>query len=82
MGHTMYIKEQTLARIYSMYAQGYTVTTISNTTGYPCNVVWHRIRKAKIKRIITVKVPRKPGKYDHLFDEPTAQGKMYEQYKK
>ena len=25
---------------------------------------------------------RKPGKYDYLFDEPVAEGKMYKDYDK
>ncbi len=70
-----------LNRIFTMFRQGYKVTTISRTTGYSCEVIEARVRRHKIIRNKTiVAAPRKPGKYDYLFFEQTAQGRMYIDY--
>lgn len=70
-----------LERIFSMYRQRYTYQTIHEVTGYKTDLIANRCRGAHIQRDkIEIKVMRKPGKYDHLFDEPKAQGKDYKDY--
>lgn len=72
-----------LERIYSMYRQGYTYTTIANVTKLSKDIVINRCQQAKIERNpIVLRNPKKTSPYDYLFDEPTAQGKMYRDYLK
>lgn len=70
-----------LERLFSMYRQGYTYQTMHEVTGYNRDTIANRCRGAHLERNkIEIKVSRKPGKYDHLFDEPVAEGKMYHDY--
>lgn len=69
--------------MFSMYRMGYTYDVISINTGYSAQTIAHRCQAAKIvKNEIKIKMSRKPGKYDHLFDEPVAEGKFYKDYAK
>jgi len=66
-----------------MYRNGYTYQTIYKVTGYNPFIIASRCRKARLERNkIEIKMSRKPGKYDYLFDEPVAEGKMYKDYDK
>lgn len=76
------IEPQTLMRIFSMYEQGYTFKTIENVTKIDWQIIARRCRSAKLVRKNVVRTMRQPHKYDHLFDEPTAQGKFYKEYLK
>lgn len=70
-----------LQRMYSMYQQGYQMTTISKETGYSYEIVKARITENNTTRDpVILKVPKQAGKYDHLFNEPVAEGKMYNDY--
>jgi hypothetical protein len=69
-------------RIKSMYQQGYGITTIVDVT---------ECRTSTIKKVLgdlydpmrnVVFKSEKRGKYDHLFEERTSQGKMYNEYLK
>ena len=81
MAKKIIIPALTLERIFSMYRMGYTYEVIAKNTGYSAQIIAHRCQGARlIRNEIKIKMSRKLGKYDHLFDEPVAKGKMYVQY--
>lgn len=91
MGRFVHLPEQVLEKIISMHRQGYGYNLISKETKVPVNIVRSRVGKSgKSTKTINrpkqavrqVIVPIKQGKYDHLFEEPIAKGKMYEEYLK
>lgn len=70
-----------MEKAFAMYRQGYTYEVIAKNTGFSAQTIAHRCQAAKIvKNEIKIKMSRTPGKYDHLFDEPKAQGKNYADY--
>ncbi len=80
-----------LNKIQSMYQQGFPYSSINIETGVSVNVIRNRVGKTKDApstgrrmyfRPVENKPINKPHKYDHLFEEPRAQGKMYEEYLK
>lgn len=81
----MEIPPLVVQRMISMYQQGYSVSTIAEVTGLSTTTVRSRLIAENIfdsKRGIVIAPSKKPGKYDHLFEEPKAQGKLYIEYKK
>jgi hypothetical protein len=66
-----------------MRRQGYSYRIIAEYTKISEQIIAYRCRGARIQpNPMNIKVSRKPGKYDHLFDEPVAQGRMYKDYTK
>ncbi len=93
MGRFVHLPEQTLEKIISMHRQGYGYNLISKETKVPVNIVRSRIGKSgrciktknqpnQVVRPQRPQVEIRRGKYDHLFEEPMAKGKMYEEYLK
>ena len=81
MAKKIVIPPLVLERIFSMYRQGYTYQIIHEVTGYNRDTIANRCKGARLQRNkIEIKMVRKPGKYDHLFDEPVAEGKFYRDY--
>lgn len=81
MAKKIIIPPLVLEKAFAMYKQGYTYEIIAKNTGYSAQIIAHRCQGARLVRNeIKIKMSRKPGKYDHLFDEPVAEGKMYVQY--
>ncbi len=83
MAKKIIIPPLVLEKAFAMYKQGYTYEIIAKNTGYSAQIIAHRCQGARLVRNeIKIKMSRKPGKYDHLFDEPVAEGRMYKDYVK
>ena len=80
MSKRLGIPDMVLERMYSMYGQGFNFTQIAIETGYSGTTVAHRIRAEGVKITEKLNPPVKINKYDHLFEEKTCEGKMYNQY--
>lgn len=64
-----------------MYREGYSFRAMSDIVGLSQSYLKYRVTFAQIKRNkVHIKVSKKLGKYDHLFDEPVAKGRMYKDY--
>ncbi len=82
MAKKIIIPPLVLERIYAMYKEGYSYRYMSGVTGFKQQFLMQKIKYAQIKRNMTTVNHKAPGKYDYKFDEPTAEGKMYAQYRK
>lgn len=81
MGKYVQLPEYILVKITTMRKQGYGCTIISRETKIPINIVRNRLYKLGLNIYSKNKKQMPAGKYDHLFEEPRCQGKMYSEYK-
>lgn len=81
MSKRSYIPTEKLQIIYAMYKLGYPYRAIAGIVNLDHQLVRKRIVKAGITKTPPItKPPKKVGKYDHLFEEPVCQGRMYQDY--
>ena len=82
MRKRVYVNPIKVARIVSMHTQGFSKGVICIETKLSSAVVQDIIDfnfEPEIEQLRMI-LPSKVSKYEHLFDEPKAQGKSYSEY--